>query len=230
MAHIYKSCSCAIIWLGVATQPLALRLVQQESPSDALELTNNGYFKRLWIVQEILLSPRQCILCGKVWMQTDDIVKYLDPSFQDAPWWEGDSFRTYCIFYGSLKAETLTLKQVLELFGQNQCEDVRDKVYGLMSLVRPEERVLVDYQRTKEEIFFDLATQLLKGPDLSSTLSWLETFAGHMGLDRARELLSERFPSCHSILPGDDKIRIGDLPEKNIIRYDVFRSEARHME
>lgn len=79
-------------------------------------------------------------------------------------------------------------------------------------MLGPEERVLVNHQKTKEDIFVDVATQIMKGPGLPNILTWHETFAGHMGLDHVRGLLSEQFPSCRSSLLGDMEIGTGDLP------------------
>ncbi|KAF1926354.1 uncharacterized protein M421DRAFT_42954, partial [Didymella exigua CBS 183.55] len=62
MARIYEGCLHAIIWLGRESEQLALDFSQRRWGGQYLAA--NDYFRRLWIVQEVVLSPKQVILCG----------------------------------------------------------------------------------------------------------------------------------------------------------------------
>jgi hypothetical protein len=41
-----------------------------------------------------------------------------------------------------------TLQRCIEMFCQNNCEDSRDRVYGLMGLVYEDERLEIDYLKS----------------------------------------------------------------------------------
>lgn len=48
------------------------------------------------------------------------------------------------------------LESCIEDFSNRDCEDPRDKVYGLMGLVREEERFKVDYSKSAQQIYCEL--------------------------------------------------------------------------
>ena len=45
------------------------------------------------------------------------------------------------------------LSEALILFSSKHCSDVRDKVYGVQGLVRPDERIEVDYSEQPVDLF-----------------------------------------------------------------------------
>jgi hypothetical protein len=105
------------------------------------------------------------------------------------------------------------LKSTLALFGQQQCEDSRDKVYGLMSLVKEQERVIVDYSKSIEEVFVDLAVTARKSEEswdfrFYSVPSprielWLLDFLEWVGLDEHRTALMMFTKSLNDTSPAD---------------------------
>lgn len=56
----------------------------REAWHDARQIADNDYFKRLWVVQEILLPPERHILCGKVWIRTSDLATWLPENHDTA--------------------------------------------------------------------------------------------------------------------------------------------------
>lgn len=58
----------------------------------------------------------------------------------------------------------------LERYSINKCEDPRDKAYSLMSLVREEDRIAIDYDKTSMEVFADVVNALLGTPKNKQSL------------------------------------------------------------
>lgn len=162
MARIYEASLYAIIWLGIGRTQSALD-VTPYSGSWILRVLENEYFKRLWVIQEIILSPKQRILCGIDWIDADHLADCIDilldyqGTNQDIRFGKG---LTLYLLRSSYQAEDFTLRHVVMNFGPQQCEDPRDKVYGLMSIVRPNERIVIDYSKSVEEVFADLVVTI----------------------------------------------------------------------
>ena len=51
---------------------------------------------------------------------------------------------------------------MLETFAGLQCEDIRDKVYGLLSLVRSSGLIPVDYSKTSADVFFNAIQRIVR--------------------------------------------------------------------
>jgi len=56
----------------------------------------------------------------------------------------------------------MTLFDVVRLFSQGRCQDPRDKVYGLMGLVKEDQRLTIDYAKSLEELLLDLMGMFYK--------------------------------------------------------------------
>lgn len=62
----------------------------------------------------------------------------------------------------SFEGANRRLSYMLETFAGLQCEDVRDKVYGLLSLVRSSAAIPVDYSKTSADVFFNAIQRIVK--------------------------------------------------------------------
>jgi len=69
--------------------------------------------------------------------------------------------------------EYFSLYEAISSFSHKQCSDLRDKVYGLLGMVIPSERVEVDYNLTVREIF-----QMAVGSVVHAE-AWLQTKLHH---------------------------------------------------
>jgi hypothetical protein len=143
VAHIYHNCLCAIIWLVEESEQFA---VEFEALGYSDNLIGNEFFSRLWIVQEIVLSSDQKMLCGKTLVDPKILGTTMYQMFQ----WRSRS--------GTVVSYLLRTgyKGEFELnTADENCEDPRDKVYGLMSIVKANERVVVDHNKTLEVTLAD---------------------------------------------------------------------------
>jgi hypothetical protein len=155
----------------------------------------NNYWSRLWIVQELLLPPRVHILCGTFWLPFSKLIiaarrlskpaqgktKLAVPPtlynifshFQLDP--------NYSVYENPGRGHSSSLHQCMKHFAQQECYDPRDKVYGLLSLVRKEDHIPVDYSKTMLEVFTDVMTILLKLPPHWLT-QYSHTLLNNLGL------------------------------------------------
>ena len=170
MAQIYSGCYGTIIWLGHIRRcpeaPLLLGdsteqdrqyFLRTEGSSDAVAaVSGNEYFTRLWVVQEIILSTRKMILCshptaGLVWINWGLLTR----KARLLPRQVVSTAAKYLL--GDHVQETqMTLSYAIKTFEESRCQDPRDKVYGLMGLVKESQRIQIDYGESLEELLLDL--------------------------------------------------------------------------
>ncbi|KAF2123029.1 heterokaryon incompatibility protein-domain-containing protein [Lophiotrema nucula] len=212
MRSIYQSAISTVIWLGPKGDlPGSDEIIRHITVKDApiptrLDFYNHPYWKRLWIVQEIMYSRQLIIMCGLhgiLWEDFTDYYRSMTARFGQ----EGGRWSVYRYELWSLVEEkaayleappenpriptgerlrlesderrpfepTGSLRTVLDTFGDRGCDDPRDKIFGLQSLVTPKERIAVDYGLSREELYSlvmkrhqvdtELARQLTKGID-----------------------------------------------------------------
>ncbi|EDU40699.1 conserved hypothetical protein [Pyrenophora tritici-repentis Pt-1C-BFP] len=162
MASIYSQCSSVTIWLErFHRRPRAPVIFNDMKSAEALAvILQQPYFLRLWIVQEVLLARRIDILCshasiGNVWICWDDmcrLVKQSQPALEmlNVPTPALSLLNNYSI------GTTWPLLGAFFSFGAGYCQDPRDKIYGLMGLVKTEHRLEVDYRKSLYEVLIDV--------------------------------------------------------------------------
>jgi hypothetical protein len=135
-----------------------------------LALLRNPYFDRLWIVQELLLSKNICILVeGNVWVSWKSLhakheelrheIRELLPSTS----WMVDAQYFRFVFAGHTPVSVtyyITLN-VLK-FCDKKCENLRDKVYGLMALVNPSSKIEIDYAKSIQRVYLDATMWMIR--------------------------------------------------------------------
>ncbi|KAH7089747.1 heterokaryon incompatibility protein-domain-containing protein [Paraphoma chrysanthemicola] len=177
MSSIYTRCSSVIMWLGGHSKKYmqAARDFEATSDIDALAvLLKHPYFTRLWVIQEILLPPEVGVFVGgNVWVPWSQ--------FSETALKNTRALETRGVPYTAIALlhhrstyacrAGIGLPSCLQLFSGNACGDPRDKVYGLMGLVRAAERVEVDYTKSPQEVYLDVVrafcTRYLDGRDES---------------------------------------------------------------
>lgn len=145
-------------------------------PSDYEAALSNGvdtlimdpYFRRLWIVQELILARTITILCGSLHAPWANIETWADiPVAAELPGSFGgrsdiniqrNEMLREAVRYrrdGSWRRQRLS--DFIHYFCQQQCKDPRDKVYGLLGLLSDEERMSIepDYDRSLKQLFVD---------------------------------------------------------------------------
>ncbi|CAN9128288.1 unnamed protein product [Alternaria alternata] len=165
MSHIYRNSISVIIWMG----DIPLAAPEEHDRYNDLDLDvvsarvllKNTYFTRLWIVQEILLADNVEIRINGHRYVTWDRFQSLcitqtelhDVSFRNIP--------LFLLAFTQREQKAVDLRRQMSLmhyvwcFYEGKCENPRDKVYGLMGMVRKEDGVVVDYRKSVMEVYLD---------------------------------------------------------------------------
>jgi hypothetical protein len=237
MSEIYKSCLWAVIWLGHEVQDLAVgftRLNAHEKRQRfeyAKTILRHKYFGRTWVVQEMLLPPRARVFCGGIWVE----FKQLIDAIHDRPYESSlalgsdgvdSNFNVVGIYktFHSYWNSSLDLHYCVVQFTDHQCEDPRDKIYGLLGLVQEEDRLEVDYTKDTRAIFMDVASKIISSGFWNFIQDGLyrnrsnyesETLVASMGLQPYRRVIT-------AVLTDMTRVR---LTENSIINAAGFDPE-----
>jgi hypothetical protein len=179
MSKIYSQADLVITWLGEAREnsTVALKLLtevyqsvlcggfdptlflRQVSPGEKialLELLRRSYWKRLWIVQEILLAKDIILLCGNEackWIaissSRDALMKH-DISFKQTPGYH--IIRSKDRWTDSGVKSKKSLQTLVELLPDVECHDQRDHIFGLLGLLPEDQQMRVDYGSSVSEV------------------------------------------------------------------------------
>lgn len=181
MASIYRNSDFVIAWLDRSSEKAARYLSRTRGygVKGAVELLQNRYFSRLWIVQEQLLAPRLYFMCGDTWLDWHKIQRGVMAvslsTFEQLPsakWLFHDISNAISLF-GPRKtrsnenktpwADNLDLYGCTVRFAEQQCEDQRDKIYGLLGLIRSGEMdIVVNYDLPPRAVYVDALRHLIK--------------------------------------------------------------------
>lgn len=180
MGQIYGAAEQVIVWLGLPSEDsyAALRLFQSsellDSKKDSENMENEWrsvediclrpYWKRLWIVQEVVRAVKITVQCGTTTIGWNELSDGLESFYNRATTAEDSKIE---ILRGVLRLahhrkqyhhSGCGLIQLLETFGNCVCFDPRDKVYGLLGLANDCEldTVAADYNKSTAEVFEDM--------------------------------------------------------------------------
>ncbi|KAH7066523.1 heterokaryon incompatibility protein-domain-containing protein, partial [Paraphoma chrysanthemicola] len=158
MASIYSHQNCDVVaWLGLASRDAACKFLQYPSFATAQDILLNRYFTRLWIVQEILLAPRVRILCGGKWLEWETLSNVVPWAFCLE---EEHALPVHWLFLtrtnGEERAHQLPLERALERFAGMDCQDPRDKFYGILGAVNLLVEARVDYWKPLQAVYIDV--------------------------------------------------------------------------
>lgn len=134
------------------------------------DLCERPYWRRMWIIQEIIHANKLTVWCGSQrldWIVLDKLyltVKTLEEENRLAHHeFVTDVLRSPAFVMVWQRAhwrhpETPTpkLQTLIEIFQGWECTDVRDKVYALVSMADQETAVLPNYSRSPRQIYHDV--------------------------------------------------------------------------
>ncbi|KAF1985671.1 hypothetical protein K402DRAFT_405121 [Aulographum hederae CBS 113979] len=176
MAQVYQIAKEVIIWLGAESEDsvLFMNTFRQWKDLDfpirdgmllAEMIASQRYWQRLWIMQEVLLAREVIIFWGRSSLAWNDLFQILDSRRSKTPlddriqhlWlgrrgkdlWGGEGYKwdwAAAVSYAK----------------GSQCEDKRDKIFGLLGLIDPELAISPDYSKSVRDIFLEI---LLKQTD-----------------------------------------------------------------
>lgn len=219
MSEIYLAADSVIAWLGDGSHPIGPRHYRQTEydiakqykrhrhPGDLAVLLRNKYFGRLWIVQEFLLAERIRVLVRDIWIlgNSDDFFDIATRFEHPLP----EHAKTLLTarrdpFWSSEPAWEYRLQDVIEKFSEAVSGDSRDKVYGLLGLVRRSEQIQVDYGKVPQQVLMDaILAVFLTDPSLHSLSSrevvWGDSGEGKKELYDLASRMDCTVPQCASL-------------------------------
>jgi hypothetical protein len=163
MSDIYQRASFVLIWsqnLYLAIPYHTLHPGILDASEQARRVLADTYFSRMWVIQEILLAKEVKILTAIGATPFSDLQKWFSEIITKV---RGDHKLLFVSEYGSayqllLKRHIVpsTLHECVKLFHKSECEDPRDRVYGLMGLVFENRRLKIDYSKSIQEVYSDV--------------------------------------------------------------------------
>ena len=203
MSQIYSSSLSTIIWLGEDSRETAQRYETNRDLRGVCALFHNPYFTRLWVIQEIFLSSNRRILCGDIWLELDDLISALqgsDNSRLPPVGFLNSMLHGNQLYTSSIERGQGSLLYCIDRFSAYNCEDPRDKVYGLLSLVHEDDRLEVDYSKSTEDVFLQvvmfIGSQGFSKYDVDFMLLLSDSMKLHEYRDVHKELLKELSDWC----------------------------------
>lgn len=172
MGRIFQGAVEVLVWLGLDKHgELARRTMQaaMDDKRDNVQWLNlpederiamadlfhgNPYWKRLWVVQEVKLAKRLTFLTDQWSLDITTLRSFLQTRLGHQLVSSGIHWLTQPSFL------PLALFDVLASTADSKCEDPRDKIFGLQSLLPWNLRTKIDYSRTPIDIFVETVAQL----------------------------------------------------------------------
>ncbi|MCJ1391307.1 hypothetical protein MMC18_004170 [Xylographa bjoerkii] len=192
MNRIFKGASCVRIWLDMELDPendaiSRLKLLGNATETDALgndphfwipvsEIFENPYWKRIWIQQEIRNATRCEIQCRGTILPMSCLRQYillvnnklLEPGLYLSPWRNLKLAINGTMDCGSTSGSIFSstpngLLETLDSCRYLQCADERDRVFGLVTLVKGynEGDMPIDYQLSVTEVYVNVVRYVL---------------------------------------------------------------------
>ena len=214
MSDIFSNATRVIAWLG-DDAAVGSRLSYLPDPKYKLdfEIIRCSFWTRLWCQQEVSLAKALVLAAAEYTQELDSvrsnrlIVRKLDsPGVPRCLhiWSQGTE----------TTASTLTLEDAIRFFSAKECANPRDRVFGVLGMVRPEERIVVDYQKSVEQVYYTAflrSFETLLGQDhpllqkrqqagsgqISIFSSTFELLAQHMGLSTTQVALMKSIVAAY---------------------------------
>jgi hypothetical protein len=134
-----------------------------------LDICSREYWKRAWILQEVMISRKKVLHCGPYstpWNVFCTTINTVEHSFTSSVLRQTRQTPVYRLSeipnsqIGSsseTQREQLNLEDLLERFGESACGDIRDRVYALLGLAKDctiDHPFLVNYDENECILFF----------------------------------------------------------------------------
>ncbi|CZR66331.1 uncharacterized protein PAC_16232 [Phialocephala subalpina] len=202
MDQTYRDAVCVSVWLGLITLPketmsyLPTQIPPKTIESDGFDwtesiadLSNRPYWSRVWVIQEFLLGRNVELYCSDNrinWLDFQSILsreagieQFYDPN-GDVP--QGDRTSPLAALPLAMGRHVNKHPEILQPLcdllidhHRSKCKDPRDRVFGLLGLIPPDERELLsrffpDYSITEDHVLIITLAHLTQFPVLSRML------------------------------------------------------------
>lgn len=207
MRDIYTSAKSVVVWLGPETndsntalnyicetfdrKKRASTILRRKRPAplwdstvetSVIDILDRPYWRRLWVVQEILLARKIHILCGSRDIEWDTLGSFVDWALEvNLSQGSGDPKRRLDQTpglrmvanktrqlghpqekYYSKDGSSLHLSRMIARYGDQECTDARDRIFGLLGLVDFGENppVTADYSLSPEQLYNQISPHI----------------------------------------------------------------------
>ena len=157
MSKVYSQAQLVLVWLGWPDKGGAIaNLSRSRSPDSAcsedserkaslVPISSRPYWNRLWIVQEVLLAPSLIIILGDEHTSLDIFSnKLLSPS----------QAQSLYMWRRLDRPRTARLVQAIQSFDHQECSEMKDKLFAILSLVEGGPQFPIDYNDSVPVIFW----------------------------------------------------------------------------
>jgi hypothetical protein len=156
-----------IIYPSQSYYSVAQQFYASSDVNALVALMHHDYFSRLWIVQEVSLAREVTVMISNINISWKAMLFHYTQwinNFQCSTSWSGSfgiakqllvsnpADREHGDFFG--------LGLVILVSSAAKCFDPRDMVYGLMALVTPAHRLSIDYNKSADQVFRDVAVHV----------------------------------------------------------------------
>lgn len=188
MGTIYSQAKVVLVWLGADEylqgelkrlrdcgenvgfyEALGIPVLDATHNNSSCILAKNSYWRRTWIVQEIVLARRPRIMAGDILMEFSRLERQLmlndaSRSLYRAPSTVGWNWLEQIIDLRAAErnGKRMPLWQIVKCLWLNKKSRSIDGIYGLLGLVgdhsdgtSPKEHISVDYRKSTVDVFFD---------------------------------------------------------------------------
>jgi hypothetical protein len=165
MDRVFRQAEEVIVWLGNSDShdEETIKSMQEGGASGlftrsrGVSIFEKPYWRRIWIIQEILLARKLVFLCGAHRIEFDTLMQFIERSK-----WIVPGSVPSVLNKRKEKVSTIDLRLGLTKFLRYECQYPEDKVYGINALLEPTQRLEVDYTKSRMEVFTDVVNALLK--------------------------------------------------------------------
>lgn len=120
------------------------------------------WFERAWVVQEVDLAKSAAVVCGNKWLSWAWVRRWMETNTDG----RNSNLDLISIYGPGSPRKATSLLHHLHRVRHKKATDPRDKVFSLMGILNPAERLafadLVSYDHSTEEVYFQTAKRLIE--------------------------------------------------------------------
>jgi hypothetical protein len=236
MRQIYSKARSVWVWLGEADETthsnIAMQYLATRKPLHnmnlnlgiswsaakaraMLALCERMYWKRIWIIQEIMLAKHARILCGNRQVDWERLSEFMDDlravlERNGAIRITGVSDILESTAAGIVRAKSQwskspqTLASLLELYRDQKSTDLRDKVYALHGLAHDSDVIKIDYNIDPKDLLVDMIYYACRSNAPGSTLIFAKSMNDILKVYRPESELTAQISVAQQVLGLQD--------------------------
>ncbi|KAE9962865.1 hypothetical protein BLS_009928 [Venturia inaequalis] len=117
-----------------------------------------SYWRRIWIIQEVRFARKHLVIYGRTTITASKLNQFITSIRNRGSWKEWHFPLTYQYAWAVLNPPSnvaeFSLSNVVLTYQKSLCTDLRDRIFGVMSLVNENVRMEIDYGISAFELYF----------------------------------------------------------------------------